>query len=143
MRAPYYAQPYIADFIGKSGKTKVTNQDLQSDHLTAYAAYDGGKLSRIALVNMNSWNGTNQTTRPEQAFNVHVGSGSQSVAVERLTAPTGAHAQNNLTWAGQQWTYESMGVGVIVNKNHTEQVPVKNGIAAVNVSASEAVMVSL
>lgn len=142
VRAPYYAQPYIADFMGKTG-AQVLNQDLKSKRLSAYAAYDQGRLARIALVNLNLWNGTDQSERPVQTFNVQANVDQNCVQVRRLTAPTGAYANDTITWAGQQWTYESNGMSVTTNQTLSEPVPVQNGVAQVDVAASEAVMVML
>ncbi|KAI1775124.1 hypothetical protein F4818DRAFT_452060 [Hypoxylon cercidicola] len=59
----YYSQPFVVDFIGKGGQTQVAPLDGDGDGdgtLVAYAAYESGKLARIALLNLNLWTPTAQ-----------------------------------------------------------------------------------
>ena len=149
VRGPYYAQLFAADFIGKTnGATGVANLDLKSDFLTAYAAYTADKkLARVALTNLHEWNASGGATRPAQAFAVKVPAGTASVRVGRLTAQAGAEAGGfdnngqNITWAGQQWSYKVDDGKGHPNAASTETVAVANGVAVVSVKASEAVIV--
>ena len=147
VRAPYYAQPFIADFI--RGTTGVVEMGLHSDFLTAYAAYTANGLARVALVNLHEWNASDNTQRGNQTFALKVPSSIKSVTVRRLTAAAGAEAGGfdnggqNITYAGQQWSYR-----VDNGKGHpstasTKKVPVSNGVAAVSVEESEAVIVNI
>ena len=84
VRAPYYAQPFIADFIGRGGTTKVVDLKLGQDRHSAYAAYEHGKLARIALVNLNLWgriapeNPTITEVHDQSSFRAEIGSGKAS-----------------------------------------------------------------
>lgn len=53
VRPNFYSQPFVADFIGKSNKTQVANVHVAGGSgysgLCGYAAYDAGKLSRVAV----------------------------------------------------------------------------------------------
>ncbi|KAI9716504.1 MAG: hypothetical protein M1828_007664 [Chrysothrix sp. TS-e1954] len=162
VRAPYYAQPFIADFIGKSGATHVQNHNIAlpggkgpDPYLSAYGGYESRNLARIAIVNLHLWSditsaansGPRPTVHTHLKVNKAVGS---TVAVERLTAPHGAYAsaQQGITWAGEQWDYSpDLGKGRIVDPNHTETVKVQKGtdgnFVLVGVKSSEAVIVRM
>ncbi|KAK8008368.1 hypothetical protein PG991_010919 [Apiospora marii] len=149
------------------GEVAVLELDLDTaanPYLSAYAAYsgasshgsDGGKLERVALLNMRLYNGTEQgASRGSQIFQVLVGSSDvDEVEVRRLHADLGAAAmgfdhsgpEHNATWAGEQWSKKvddgrghfPQGAGEVV-----EKVQVRDGVAVVEVPDSEAVMVSI
>ena len=145
VRAPFYAQPFIADFIKST--TGVVEMGLNSDFLTAYAAYNANGLARVALVNLHEWNAGDNTQRGNQTFVLKVPTSTKNVTVGRLTAAAGAEAGGfdnggqNITYAGQQWSYS-----VDNGKGHpsaasTTKVQVSNGVATVSVKDSEAVVV--
>lgn len=152
VRSPFYAQPFIADFIGIPEPHSVLNLDLNSDVLSAYAMYHNSVLSRVALVNLQMWTKSSGTTRGSQTFAVSVPSGISTVMVQRLHADAGAlatgydyslDASQNITWAGMQWTYTlDNGKGHISDVISTN-VSVVNGVANVVVPDSEAVIVYL
>jgi hypothetical protein len=66
--APFYAFPFIADFIGNSGKTYASALTLPSSApstLIGYGAYVNNQIQRIAFINQQPWgtwtyNGTAQ-----------------------------------------------------------------------------------
>ncbi|KAI1379483.1 hypothetical protein F4677DRAFT_453065 [Hypoxylon crocopeplum] len=127
----FYSQPFIADFIGKGGKTSVAPLDVGGDgdgKLVAYAAYESGKLARIALLNLDLWTSDNGT-RPH-------------VKVNHLSAPNGALAEAGLTYAGLEWTLESNGTENQV-KNDSNVLEVGDTGVTVSVNATSAVMVVL
>ena len=148
VRAPYYAQPFIADFIGTSKPgPNVIEQDMKDDHFTAYAAYEGNKLTRIALVDLLKWSPPNGT-RPQRNVSISVNNG-QKVRVARLAAEHGAYSGGvdfdgkNITYAGQQWSKK-----IDNGKGHPDQQAfetpdVKQGVLMVKMMASEAVIVHL
>lgn len=53
VRPNFYSQPFIADFIGKSRQTQVARFHVSGgtgySGLSGYAAYDAGKLARVAI----------------------------------------------------------------------------------------------
>lgn len=52
VRPNFYSQVFTADFIGKkSTSVRVANLpiDAGDDNISAYAAYEGGQLARIAI----------------------------------------------------------------------------------------------
>ncbi|KAK8061891.1 Beta-glucuronidase [Apiospora phragmitis] len=137
--------------------------DLDRDenpYLSAYAAYSGGKLQRVALVNMRLYNGTaareqgGTMRRGSETFRIPVPHGVEAVQVQRLHADLGAAAmgfdhsgpQHNVTWAGEQWSKkvdEGKGHFAQGTSQTMEAVKVMGGVAAIKVPDSEAVMVSL
>ncbi|KAK6843624.1 hypothetical protein PG987_004484 [Apiospora arundinis] len=115
-----------------------------------YDTRQNGKLERVALVNLRLYNGTQTPSdkRGVETFRVPVPQGVKSVKVRRLHADRGAAAmgydfggrEHNVTWAGQQWSYsidQGKGHGKVVE----DEVKVQNGVAAVQVPDSEAVIV--
>lgn len=150
--ANYYAQPFVTDLVGSSGQAQVARLDL-SDEATgnwaAYAAFeDDGDSSaprRLALLNLNYWNSSSSTAdRASQTVLVSVPDGVASVTVDLLSSPLGAGAgADSITYAGSQWTYESLGLEVEGVRNDTETLSVEDGQVSITVYQSSAVLVHL
>ena len=116
-----------------------------SDTLTAYAAYEHGNLSRVALVNMDYFDGTSTSSsdRPSQTFSLAVPSSVRSVTVRTLTGgDDGAMAFDtaNITWGGESFSLDQDGMGQMVGQANST-VQAQNGAVSIVVPASEAVMV--
>ncbi|CAK7205083.1 hypothetical protein SEUCBS139899_007848 [Sporothrix eucalyptigena] len=155
VRAPFYTLPFVADFIGHT-PGDVVEVDLGSDVLTAYASYNAGSgtLGKLALINLQAWaEGVSMGARGSVTFAVPAPSGcTVSATVRRLTAAAGCQAlgydyagpTQNITWAGEQWSYAiDNGKGHMVpGVNAAETVPVVDGVVHVTVLDSEAVIVS-
>ncbi|KAI1386621.1 uncharacterized protein F4822DRAFT_444963 [Hypoxylon trugodes] len=143
--ANYYSQPFIADFIGKGGKTQVSQLNLGDDRdgtLVAYGAYESGKLARIAFLNLDMWT-TRNGTRPQVDFVLKGLSATGTQAkIHRLSAPDGALAKNNLSYAGLEWTWESRGIGQQLRDDSTV-MDINSTNMTVSVDATSAVMVVL
>lgn len=145
----FYSQPFVADFIGSSGKTKVAKLDISGKNapanLHAYAAYEGDVAKRIAIANLDYWNKTSSgVDRPSVTLDLPVPKGVESVKVYHLSSPLGAGAAaDTITYGGSQWTYKSLGKEVKNVRKDTETIAVKNGAASVKVQSSEAVLVWL
>lgn len=150
VQAPYYALPFMADFLGKSvsGERGVVNIDLNSPVLSAYTMFEGPTLARIAVVNLREYDGTgNRSAVKVRLNNLGTVSGNK-VQVGRLHADAGTAAggwdmnQKNITWGGQQWSYEAdqgKGHGVATKKN----IQVTDGSAEVVLPDSEAMIMYL
>ncbi|KAL6854730.1 hypothetical protein ACO1O0_005855 [Amphichorda felina] len=144
----YYAQPFLADFVGASGKTRVSKVDVANgdDHpnLAVYAAFEGRKAKRLAIANLDYWNRTSSGyERPVANVSVRLHD-VESVVVTHLSSPDGAGADaDTITYAGSQWTYDSKGREVKGVRDDTEVVRVRNGYATIRVPSSEAVIVYL
>ncbi|KAI1152655.1 hypothetical protein F4825DRAFT_418297 [Nemania diffusa] len=142
----YYSQPFVADFIGDSGKTRVAQLSLDdASNVAAYVAYEDGAPKRIAVVNLNYWNQTSSIeTRGSIALSFEVPGGVEQLTIYHLNSPAGAGAAaDSITYGGSQWTYNSLGQEVKNVRQDTETVLVVNGAATVTVASSEAVLVWL
>ncbi|KAF2265189.1 hypothetical protein CC78DRAFT_515682 [Lojkania enalia] len=148
VQAPYYALPFIADFIGKtvSGNRGVINIDLNSAVLSAYVMFEGQTVARIAIVNLREYAGQGNRNAVKIKLNGIVGVNQSRVM--RLHADAGTAAGGfdvngkNITWAGQQWSYkvnQGKGHGTVTEK--TLQVVGK--VLELVIPDSEAVIVHL
>jgi hypothetical protein len=148
VRAPFYAWPYIADFLG-STKSSVGVVELsagdEKDLHTAYAVYEDNKIARVALLNMKVWMPENYGTRGSATFEID-GVDATDVQIAQLTAEKGASARgydydkSNITWAGEQWAYQiDQGNGHEVGEGW-KPLDATGGKIRVDVSDSEAVM---
>lgn len=151
VRAPFPAAIFLADFVGAGDPSAVVEVDVGSDLMSAYAMYDqaSGALQRIAVVNMRLYNGTLDTSRDRESFQIPVGTGISSVTVRSLRADLGVAAmgydfggpQSNVTWAGEQWTHAiDLGNGHFPRGPLENTIEVREGVATVVVPDSEAVI---
>lgn len=146
--ASYYAQPFVTDFVGSSGRTRVSQLDITGEstgNWAGYAAFEGDVPTRLAFVNLNYWNSSSSTTgRASQTITVEVPAGVTSVTVDLLSSPLGAGASaDTITYGGSQWTYESLGKEVTGVRNDTETLHVENGQVNITIYQSSAVLVHL
>lgn len=150
VRAPFYAQPFIADFIGDSTcQVSAVELDLhpKSEYLTAYALYEDNSPARVALINLREWNSTSGTHRGRSSFAIDVPSGKSNVTLSKLYAEAGASALGfdadgqNITWAGEQWSYKADQGRGHLSGPVSAPAKVHNGVAVVDVVDSEAVIV--
>ena len=147
----YYSHPFLGDFVGDLGETRVAKVQLdesaEKEHpnLAVYAAFEGGEARRLAVANLDYWNRTSsEHERPVARLNIETGDGVESVTVTHLSSPDGAGAPaDTITYAGSQWTYESLGKEVKGVRNDTEEVQVEDGIAVVEVPSSQAAIIYL
>ncbi|KAK8064913.1 Beta-glucuronidase [Apiospora phragmitis] len=161
-KAPYYGNIAIAHLPLTGGDTEA-----------AYAAYVGGSLKRVMIINMNAYNYTNTNTssggsssmhavdcgcdgsggqsspsppppRPARAYSFFVGGGTTTARVQRLYA-NGSDAITGITWDGWNYNYElDEGRPVrLANVTVGETVQVQNGTLNITVPDSQAVMVTL
>ncbi|KAI1297071.1 hypothetical protein F5Y03DRAFT_283903 [Xylaria venustula] len=149
--ANYYSQPFLADFIGKSGKlgksgrTRVAQLQGNATNISAYAAYESGIPKRIAAVNMAYWNATSSATpRGSATLDFKVPKSVAQATVYRLTSLAGAGAAaDSITYGGSQWTHASLGREVKGVRRDRGTLDVKDGVVRVTVADSEAVLVWL
>ncbi|KAI0114095.1 hypothetical protein GGR51DRAFT_578327 [Nemania sp. FL0031] len=144
----FYSQPFVADFISKSGKTRVVELDNigapQNGFYSGYAAYDDGKLARIALLNLELWDSQRSTGgRPEATFSLLGLSGTGSnITVHYLTADNGALAQKNVTYSGLEWTWASRGKEKRV-KDDSKTLEINDTKVDIVVNATQAVLLEI
>ena len=138
--ASYYSQPYVAEFIGKTGgKTRVSELQVNSPNVVAYAAYDGtSSITRVAIVNLKLWDQLSGSERPVTSFELNVPTDVKSVTIKQLDSPAGGYANaSSITWGGSQWTYQSGGKEVPV-KSDTQTLEPASGKVTVPMQDSAA-----
>ncbi|EGP91122.1 uncharacterized protein MYCGRDRAFT_107050 [Zymoseptoria tritici IPO323] len=145
---PYYAHPFVADVIGNSGNVRIHDLKLGLDLLSAYAVYDtsSNTVSKIVLINLHDWSpSSSSSSRPSRSVSFKLGGSSygSTVRIEKLTAP-GADVQDasRISWKGQSWTRASNGLPVS-GTSTTQATRANNGRFAVNIRASEALLLTL
>jgi hypothetical protein len=98
--AIYYSAIVMAEAFGTSNTSQIVDlgANAESDLTPAYAIYEKGSLSKVALINFMD---DNQTGTHDLQVTLEVTSGvPQSVQVKYLSA-TSVSDRNNITWAGQ------------------------------------------
>jgi hypothetical protein len=141
----FYAQPFVADFIGNSSaSTRVKKMTVTAEEtdVVAYAAYVDNSPRRLGIVNLNYWNGTESSSRPNISIALNLPADIKIVRVDKLASPLGAVATaDNITYAGSQWTYASNGNEVKGIKNDSYQLESVNMSVSITVKDSEAALV--
>ncbi|KAK4041106.1 hypothetical protein C8A01DRAFT_34837 [Parachaetomium inaequale] len=148
VQAPYYALPFVADFIGGKtvgGSRGTVNIDLDSPFISAYAMFEGQTLARVAVVNLRAYGGEG-TRNAVKVRLENLGAAVGQAQVGRLHADAGTAAGGfdvngkNITWAGQQWSYKAdrgNGHGTVQRKT----LAVAGGVVEVVVPDTEAAIV--
>jgi hypothetical protein len=152
VRAPFTANAFVADFVGSESRSAILEVNMKQDLLSGYVIYNNetGKQERLALLNLRAWDNATDAERGHQAFSVPVGNAG-SVKISRLHADRGIFAtgfdiggtKNNVTWAGEQWSYlVDKGKGHFPARQLEEEtITAENGRAVVKVAQSEAIIV--
>lgn len=138
----FYAELFVADLINQtSGALKVKELSTGDKGITGYAAYDGNALNKVVLLNENVFLTTD--TQPRGTTNVTLGGlgDAKTVKVQYLTG-SAADQYENITWAGEKYTYESNGKPVKV-VDDCVTLDVVGGSVSVPVKSSEVAMVSV
>lgn len=142
VRSPYFGHLFAADFMGKSSSFRVAEIATGDDQLAVYAGYDMGKLTRLAIINYNVWNGNG--ARPVRSFAVNVPSGTTQGTVRVLTSNDGATALGNFYWSGLAFSYANHGVGTIApGQPQPKTVQAQRGKITVDVGSSQAIILQL
>ncbi|TPX17050.1 uncharacterized protein E0L32_012307 [Thyridium curvatum] len=141
----FYAQPLVTDFVGTGGKTRVAKLADLAPNVIAYGAFVGDRAERVTIVNMNYWNRTSSgRERGGRDIDLQVPSDVKSVTLTRLTSPEGAGGKaDSMTYAGSQWTFESLGKEVKGVRNDTKQLAPKDNKVTFKAMQSEVVLLHL
>jgi hypothetical protein len=134
VRGIWYGHVFAADFIGASGDFQILRLPVHDTHpnIASYAGYNGGILTKVAVLDMRWWNGKNETARPAVTIALTgLDAGIQDARVSRLTAPTGSRGLN-ISWAGKQWSADDDGEEP--ENNDSVVVKVIDGTLAENVT---------
>ena len=148
-KAPYYGNIAVSAFLGDLTKQRpqVVDLGLQGSDQSAYALYNGGKLSKIAVINLqeyNSTNGVQQYHRPTKLYTFRVPSGVNNASLQRLSA-NGSNAITGVSFNGYSYADELDNGRPVLLKNVTsgERVTVRGGKLVVEVPDSSAVILNL
>ncbi|KAK5737465.1 hypothetical protein LTR17_006693 [Elasticomyces elasticus] len=152
-KAPYYGSIAVAAFMGDIVKAtpSIVNLPLANEEESAYAAYVDGKLARLIVVNMMSYNATDYNSnytddypRPIERYTFQLPRASRGqVQLQRLLA-NGSDAISGVTFDGYSYNLElDNGMPVLlsnVTRGETARVG-RNGRLSVDVPYSSAVIV--
>jgi hypothetical protein len=153
-KPPYYGNIAVAAMLGNLAQhsVQISNLPLPSEFESAYAAYENGRLERIAVLNMREYNYTvngtssipNPVPRPSQTYTFQLPHECVGVAIKRLYA-NGSDAVSGITWDGWSYNYElEQGKAVRLHNVTTgETASVKSGSVSVSVEDSSAVILEL
>jgi hypothetical protein len=147
-KPPYYGNVFVAAMVHGESNVQITDLPLSNETEAAYAAYVGGKLARIAVVNLVEYNYTDSdptAPRPSASYDFQLPSEFKSVSVQRLLA-NGSNALSGITWDGYSYNYELEGGKPVrlgnVTVGETARAD-KNGVVTIDVPYSSAVMLTV
>lgn len=138
---PYYGQIMVAAALGQQQDARIVNIPLSEDTESAYAIYNGDRLSKLAVVNLRAFNQTS-STRPSKQYQFQVPNSYRQGKVERLIAP-GSDSLKGITFSGTSYDYDRKEGRPVVVDSKKEVVSVENGVLSVDVPDASAVLVSL
>jgi Glycosyl hydrolase family 79 C-terminal beta domain len=153
-KAPYYGSITVAAMLGDLTRhsVQIANLPLPDQMESAYAAYENGKLARIAVINMRQYNYTvngtssvpNPVPRESQSYTFQIPSGISKVSLQRLAA-NGSDAITGITFDGWSYNYELQHGRPVRLHNVTigEQLKVSQGSITVSVPDSSAVILNM
>ncbi|KAF2209876.1 glycoside hydrolase family 79 protein [Cercospora zeae-maydis SCOH1-5] len=115
-KAPYYASIAVAAFLGNitDCPPRVVNIPLEQDTEAAYASYLNGKLRKIIVINMQSYNATDYNEeyltpypRPTETYTFQLPTplAGAKVGLQRLSA-NGSDAITGITFDGCSYNFE-------------------------------------
>ncbi|KAL9112753.1 MAG: hypothetical protein Q9227_003056 [Pyrenula ochraceoflavens] len=145
--APYYAFLIVGDFIGKEPDVRMAELpeiNKANKFLAGYAAYAGGKLVRIAIVNLLECK-EGSSDCPRQNMQIQVPDGAQGFKIMRLTGPgdKGTQAKGEeMSYDNTKYTWLNGGRGEPSGLKQ-EDVTVDGKTAKFTIRASEAVLLSV
>lgn len=148
--APFYAQVFVADVIGKENNTRIVELKTTEEgngfqeFAAAYAIYNSGGLSKIAIVNLQRYvaNGTD-SVRPQRTFKLNkLPSLVQGATIKKLSGP-GSEALNNVSYGGKQWLVENHGKETTASDDDTVHRDITGNSLTLQVDDSQAVLVVL
>lgn len=148
-KAPYYGNVMVAAMLRGGDDVRVVDLELGGETDTAYAAYDNGKLARIAVINLKEYNYTASdpcAERPSAKYSFRLPEAEcETVSVERLMA-NGSNAITGITWDGWSYNYELNGGAPVRLDNVTigERASVsEQGMVDIEVPWSSGVILSV
>lgn len=139
-RPPYYGQVMVASAIGQSKDTRIVNIPLSEDTESAYAIYNGDRLSKLVVTNLRAFSQTT-SDRLHREYKFHVPTQHKSAMIERLIGP-GSDALDNITFGGISYDH-GLKEGKPVQQHANEETRIVNGLLTITVPDSSAVLLTL
>jgi hypothetical protein len=121
--------------------TRIVNIPLSEDTESAYAIYDGKRLSKLVVVNLRAFNQTTSGNRRRRDYRFHVPGQHRGAKIERLIGP-GSNALDNITFGGISYDC-ALNEGKPVHQHSNQQTRVRDGMLSINVPDSSAVLTTL
>ncbi|QIX01376.1 hypothetical protein AMS68_006893 [Peltaster fructicola] len=155
-RPPYYGNIAVASFLGDVSSpdkaARISNIPMEDDTSAAYAAFNGGKLNRLMLINMIAFNATDDNPskskgdRPIQHYGFQLPQGVYKMyTLERLLA-AGSDAVTGITFDGYSYNHDLDNGKPVLLKNVTRGETgdvTSDGRIYISVPRSSAVIVRL
>jgi Glycosyl hydrolase family 79 C-terminal beta domain len=107
-KPPYYGNIMVARMLGNltAGQVRIANLPQSNETISAYAAYLGSTLQRIAVIQMREYNYTHGTRGNETfQFQFPLTHGVKRITVERLMA-NGSDAITGISYNGTSYNYD-------------------------------------
>ncbi|KAF4536410.1 Glycoside hydrolase protein [Lasiodiplodia theobromae] len=143
VRGNYYGLIAGAEFIGGNGDLQIRPLAAVEGHpnMVGYAGYHGGKLSKIAVLNLQVWNDGDRDRPVKKVSLDALGDDVNKVRVSRLSASM-TTASAGITWAGKGWVPDGT---EFLGGEKPFSINVKDGFLAkgIEVKASEAVVIEI
>ncbi|KAJ7173631.1 hypothetical protein C8R46DRAFT_1215556 [Mycena filopes] len=137
----YYGLVAGAKFIGSAGDFKIRQLPMD-DHpdIVGYAGYNAEKLTKIAVLNLQLWNGG---PRAQKSISLKaLGADVKRVRVSRLTSTAGAASGKAINFGGKHFSAENDGTVSNLGPAPTT-ASVVNGAVTLTVAASQAIVVEV
>lgn len=131
----------VAAALGQQQDARIVNIPLSEDTESAYAIYNGDRLSKLAIVNLQAFNQTS-STRPSKQYQFELPGSYNQGKVERLIAP-GSDSLKEVTFSGISYDYDLKEGRPVVVDPKNEIASIENGVLSVDVPDASAVLVSL
>ena len=121
---------------------RISNIPLSGDTEAAYALFDGEDLSKLVVLNLQTFNETsNAASRSNRKYQFKIPRGYDSARVERLTAP-GSDSEKDVTFGGVSYDHDlKMGQPVVVD-SEKETAEIDNGVLSITLPDSSGVLVT-
>lgn len=101
----YHAFLVVAEAIGNTGKSRIAEIYVGSNHVSAYTIWENGALARIVVINQEPWTFASTGARPITTVKLQ-GLNSKNATYKSLYI-TYADVADGMTWVHQSFTTNS------------------------------------
>ena len=145
--AAYYGVLMAAEFVGPGTNTKVYQlanpSGANADYFGAFAAYDDGSLSRIALFDLKEYN-TTESGRPINRFTLtNLDSSATTATVKHLNSQAGTSGSPaTISYDDNQYPYSNHGKAQGTGGGTTSSITITGGQVTVTLEQGSAALVT-